>query len=433
MHSQNMHLRSAGPTPSRPRRATTEGTDVTGPPASIGIVTLLRVGAGAVCALLVVGLLACGGGGQPTMEPEAKASPLEGSVESVDEETVGAKDEMGVADEGRDEQQDAQPQGSEKAPESKTKPVDAYKEEWGLSKSDSPSLPRGDVLERTAALAEEAGGTVHFIDHPGRGDRSVLVTPREFVDGETPLIVSLHGYGGNSADLLSYAPLHRQVNSRGFGLLLPTGSLDAEGSPFWNPTDHCCDGGKTGEDDAAYLTDLVAEANKLKEFGPVYLFGYSNGGFMAHHMACKGLPGLRAVASVAGTSYVDDASCQGAGAGVSVANPWHSGRRYPVRGRRKRAPARRAEGSGRSTLGLGTSRCAGAGWPGATGRKPPSLTALWIWTNSRLGPRPRHTVWKPDAPRVLTLELWVGEGSGHAPGYGDVFVDALLDWLLSQD
>ena len=44
----------------------------------------------------------------------------------------------------------------------------------------------------------------------------------------------------------------------------------------------------------------------------MYFFGYSNGSFMSHHMACKGLPGLRAVASLAGTSYVEDSSCEGA-------------------------------------------------------------------------------------------------------------------------
>ena len=33
----------------------------------------------------------------------------------------------------------------------------------------------------------------------------------------------------------------------------------------------------------------------------------------------------------------------------------------------------------------------------------------------------------------VTIELWMGEGSSHAPGYGDTFVDALLDWLLSQE
>ena len=27
----------------------------------------------------------------------------------------------------------------------------------------------------------------------------------------------------------------------------------------------------------------------IKDFGPVYFFRYSNGGFMAHRIACKGL------------------------------------------------------------------------------------------------------------------------------------------------
>ena len=65
-------------------------------------------------------------------------------------------------------------------------------------------------------------------------------------------------------------------------------------------------------DDVAYLTDLVAEARKVRDFGPLYFFGYSNGGFMSYHMACKGIPGLRAVASLSGTSYVEDSTCDGA-------------------------------------------------------------------------------------------------------------------------
>ena len=186
------------------------------------------------------------------------------------------------------------------------------KEEWPKGKDERLALPEGTALERTVRLAEDSGGEVHYVDHPERGDRSVLVTPLEFVDGETPLIVSLHGYGGNSADHTTYVPLHERVNTDGFALLLPNGTLDSGGNQFWNPTDRCCDGGKSGEDDVAYLTELVASAKKVKDFGPVYFFGYSNGGFMAHHMACKGLPGLRAVASLAGTSYVEDSSCDGA-------------------------------------------------------------------------------------------------------------------------
>ena len=129
----------------------------------------------------------------------------------------------------------------------------------------------------------------------------MLVTPLAFVDGRTPLIVSLHGFGGSSAYQSAHVPLQTRVNADGFALLLPNGARDGAGNRFWNPTDRCCEGGKSSEDDVAYLTELVAEARKVRDFGPVYFFGYSNGGFMAHHMACKGLPGLRAVASLAGT------------------------------------------------------------------------------------------------------------------------------------
>ena len=136
--------------------------------------------------------------------------------------------------------------------------------------------------------------------------------PRETVDGRTPLIVSLHGFGGDSAHHTTYVPLHERVNTHGFALLLPNGVRDSEGNRFWNPTDECCESAKGGLDDIAYLTELVARAEQVMDFGPVYFFGYSNGGFMSYHIACKGLPGLRAVASLAGTSYVQDARCDGA-------------------------------------------------------------------------------------------------------------------------
>ena len=33
----------------------------------------------------------------------------------------------------------------------------------------------------------------------------------------------------------------------------------------------------------------------------------------------------------------------------------------------------------------------------------------------------------------VAIELWKGSGSGHAPGYGGDFVDALVGWLVSQE
>ena len=292
------------------------------------------LGTVAVCILMAVALIACTGGDEDSardervLELEATVRSLEESLEVLAGENAELKGEIAVLREHL-EDRDARIQELEEVA-SKLESFLPDKEEWPKGKDERLALPEGTALERTVRLAEDSGGEVYYVDHPERGDRSVLVTPLEFVDGETPLIVSLHGYGGNSADHTTYVPLHERVNTDGFALLLPNGTLDSGGNQFWNPTDRCCDGGKSGEDDVAYLTELVASAKKVKDFGPVYFFGYSNGGFMAHHMACKGLPGLRAVASLAGTSYVEDSSCDGAAPSFGVAHPRYRRRRYPV-------------------------------------------------------------------------------------------------------
>ena len=280
-------------------------------------------------------------------------------------------------------------------------------------------------------LAEDSGGEIHYVDHPERAS-SVLVTPLEFVDGETPLIVSLHGFGGNSADHAAYVPLHERVNTDGFALLLPNGTLDGGGNQFWNPTDECCDGGKPGEDDIAYLTELVASAKKVRDFGPLYFFGYSNGGFMAHHMACKGLPGLRAVASLAGTSYVGDTSCDGAPP-VSVLHihgtddaviPFEGDESEPD----PKSDGERAFYAGAQDMVMRWSQRAGCHWP-----EHPKPYATLDLDQYMPGPETQAFRLESGCDDGINIELWVGEGSSHSPGYGDAFVDALVDWLLSQN
>ena len=306
------------------------------------------------------------------------------------------------------------------------------KEEWSNSKSEKLSPADGTILDRTVRMVEDSGGEVHFVDHPGRGDRTVLVAPQVFVEGETPLIVSLHGYGGNSADHSAYIPLHEHVNSGEFALLLPNGSLDGEGNPFWNPTDRCCDGGKSGENDVAYLTELVEEAKKIKDFGPVYFFGYSNGGFMAHHMACKGLPGIRAIASLAGTSYVEESGCKNAPP-VSVLHI-HGTADSVIKFRGEESePDSKGDGerafyAGAQEMVARWSRLAGCDWP-----EDSEPYATFDFDEQVRGSETRAFRLGPGCGDGITVELWSGEGSGHAPGYGDAFVDALLNWLLSQD
>ena len=300
-------------------------------------------------------------------------------------------------------------------------------EQWSKDKDEALASPE----DSAARLADESGADVSYVEHPAREAHAILVTPADFVEGETPLIASLHGFGGTAAYHAAFVPLHERVDSHGFALLLPNGALDANGNRFWNPTDECCDGGKSGGDDIAYLTELVAQAEKARDFGHIYFFGYSNGGFMAYHVACKGLPGLRAVASLAGTSYVEDTSCDGAPP-VSALHI-HGSADAAIRfDGDATEPDPKSDGEtafyvGAEEMVARWSRRAGCDWP-----EDPQLQATLDLDLSVPGAETQVFRLESGCAEGISVELWVSEGSGHAPDYGAAFVDALIDWLLSQ-
>ena len=372
---------------------------------------VLPLRAAAVCVLLAAAALACG---DDDSAVEERLAALEQGQARTGERVDGLESRLRELEEAA----------------AKEESDLSAKEQWARDKAEWSLPQEGTVLERTAALAEASGGVVHYVDHPGRGDRTVLVAPVELVDGETPLIVSIHGFGADSAYQSIYVPLHERVNSHGFALLLPNGAPDAEGNRAWNPTDECCEGGKAGEDDVAYLRELVAEARKVVDFGPVYLFGYSNGGFMAYHVACKGLPGLRAVASLAGTSYVEDSSCEGAPPvsalhvhGTADEVILFEGDETEVKG-----GGERAFYAGAREMAARWSRRAGCDWPEEA--EPYATLDL-----DRYVPGAETQAFRLESGCAggVSVELWMSAGSGHAPGYGGAFVDAVVAWLLSQE
>ena len=378
-------------------------------------------------------MFACTGGDEDStrdewaLELEAKIQSLEESFEALADENVELRGEIAILGESLDDLDERLRELEEVT--SKVESVFPDKGQW--TKDERMSLSEGTVLERTVWLVEDSGGEVHYVDHSEQVDRSVLVTPVEFVDGETPLIVSLHGFGGNSADQIAYVPLHERVNTDGFALLLSNGTVDSEGNRFWNPTDRCCDSGKTGEDYVAYLTELVEAAREVKDFGSVYFFGYSNGGFMSYHMACKGLPGLRAVASLAGTSYVADSSCDGAPPvsvlhihGTADGVILFDGDETEPDPKGEIAPAFYA---GDQEMVTRWSRRADCEWP----EHPQPYAALDL-DQFVSGTETQALRLESGCADGINIELWMGEGSDHSPNYGEAFVDALVEWFLAQ-
>lgn len=128
-----------------------------------------------------------------------------------------------------------------------------------------------------------------------------------------PLIIVLHGFGANGFVQSLYFGLDTRVDTKQYVLVIPEGTENANGQQFWNATQACC--ARSPEDlqidDVAYIRSLIEEAAATYSIDParIGLIGHSNGGFMSLRMACEASDLVTSVVSLAGSTFVDDASC----------------------------------------------------------------------------------------------------------------------------
>jgi polyhydroxybutyrate depolymerase len=129
----------------------------------------------------------------------------------------------------------------------------------------------------------------------------------------------LHGKASDANNHAAYLGVTDAARQRGLYVLLPEGAQGPLGYQSWDATGACCNFTGPPVDDVAYLGGLIEEAIDERPIDPdrVYLFGHSNGGFMAYRMACDLADELAAVASLAGTDQLDEADCRPSAA-VSV-------------------------------------------------------------------------------------------------------------------
>lgn len=130
----------------------------------------------------------------------------------------------------------------------------------------------------------------------------------------TPLLINLHGYTGTGPSQSAYTFLQEAAFKSGVAYIAPTGSEDSFGSTYWNATKACCDFNKSGVNDVAYIDSLIEKSIKAANIDPsrVYLFGHSNGHFMAYAYLCSGTRKIAAVAGLAGAMDPDPALCKAA-------------------------------------------------------------------------------------------------------------------------
>jgi polyhydroxybutyrate depolymerase len=197
----------------------------------------------------------------------------------------------------------------------------------GCFATSSSSSSPADSGTRDAAPLSDAGPS---LDSGAVADSSSVFTLRPYVinpppgydpSTPTPLVVMLHGFGTDGPGEETYLQLTAASNAHGFLYAYPDGSYSEVGPSryrglrFWNATNACCDFSDPPDampDDVAYLNavidDIVKNYNVDKK--RIFLIGHSNGGFMAHRMACDAADRIAAIVSFEGAQWLDPTRCQ---------------------------------------------------------------------------------------------------------------------------
>ena len=125
------------------------------------------------------------------------------------------------------------------------------------------------------------------------------------------MIIGLHGYTAESPYAQNYFALGKVADEKGILTVYPSGSKDTNGYLFWNATPACCNFDSNSVDDEAYLLSIIDSVSKDHTVDParIYIIGHSNGGFMAHRMACNQSDRIAAIVSLAGATYSNPKSC----------------------------------------------------------------------------------------------------------------------------
>ncbi len=144
-----------------------------------------------------------------------------------------------------------------------------------------------------AALEGCACGDEHTLRTADGRDRSYQVHTPQQLDGPAPIVLVLHGGGGNATGTRDSLGFDTLADEHGFVAVYPNGT----GKRFfgklfgtWNSDDVCCGAAHDeGVDDVAFLQQLidVVATEHGGDAEHVFATGISNGGDMSHRLACE--------------------------------------------------------------------------------------------------------------------------------------------------
>ncbi len=288
--------------------------------------------------------------------------------------------------------------------------------------SSSPSIPDGGTPDASSDAIDDVG-----MDEPEAAPTDPLITARPYklkvpagYDGTpTPLLVMLHGYTSSAAAEESYLKFGSVQKT--FLYATPDGLKNPQGNRFWNADDACCNFYGDPVDDVAYINAIIEDVAMMYAVDRkrVFVFGHSNGGFMAHRLACDLSPKIAAIASLAGAVWNDPSKCKPTD---------------PV-------AVLQIHGDADQSILYAGGTIVGTPYPSAT-----TTVATWSMKNSCSGTL-TDTTMTLDLDAVLAgaettvarytctvgaAELWTIKGGGHVPSFQPTFASIVYDFFTAH-
>jgi polyhydroxybutyrate depolymerase len=184
----------------------------------------------------------------------------------------------------------------------------------------SLTIPLLTVLLLTGCSSTDsrATGGEHTLTVDGR-ERSYRVHVPEEATGRLPMVLVLHGGGGNGEQVARQTRMSAAADEAGFVAVYPNGT-GRTSLLSWNAGNCCSYAHREGVDDVAFMSTLLDEVLAEYPVDParVYATGMSNGAMMSYRLACELSDRIAGIAPVAGALNVTPCTPSGPVAVLAV-------------------------------------------------------------------------------------------------------------------
>lgn len=165
----------------------------------------------------------------------------------------------------------------------------------------TPTSPSGS-MSKPASGDQELAVTVDG------GSRSFVVHVPEAVRSPTPVVIVLHGGGGNARNAMEQSGMSAAADRNGFIAVYPNGSGRLGRALLtWNAGQCCGYAMDQQVDDVAFMTMVIDTLEREFDADPrrIFVTGMSNGGMLSYRLGCELADRVAAIAPVAGSLGVD--------------------------------------------------------------------------------------------------------------------------------